>query len=180
MFNMILVSAGAIILFYSTWLCYKLNNSVKNNTAANHYWVLLALICLFIFGYLAFFARLIYSPVHTTNELLVSVIFFFGAIFVVTVLKINNRLIYDLMRKSADLKKLNSDMENKNRELRNQTEELKSSKQKYKERSMELDKTLEDFYTLRLGMARDIKEKILEEENKKIKERLDKLRSEND
>jgi len=83
------------------------------------------------------------------------------------------------MRKSADLKKLNSDIENKNLELRRHTEELKSSKQKYKERSMELDKTLEDFYTLRLGMARDIKEKILEEENKKIKERLDKLRSEN-
>ncbi len=84
------------------------------------------------------------------------------------------------MRKSADLKKLNSDIENKNLELRRHTEELKSSKQKYKERSMELDKTLDDFYTLRLGMARDIKEKILEEENKKIKERLDKLRSEND
>ena len=72
------------------------------------------------------------------------------------------------------------DLENKNQELSRRAEELKLSENKYKERSQELDKTLESFYTLRLGMERDLKKNVLEEENKKIKERLDKLRSEND
>jgi len=169
---MILVAAGAILLVYSAGLCHKLNRAVNNCAINKPCWVILALIYLFIAGYLAFFVRLFYFPAHTAGELLVSAIFFFGAVFVVIVSKTNHRLIFDLIKKSSDL-------ENKNQELSRRAEELKLSENKYKERSQELDKTLESFYTLRLGMERDLKKNVLEEENKKIKERLDKLRSEN-
>lgn len=46
-------------------------------------------------------------------------------------------------------------------------------------KNKELEDTLEEFYTLRIGMANDLKKGQIDEENKKIKERLDKLKKEN-
>lgn len=172
MINLILVAAGATLLIYSVGICHKLNKAMNNCAINKPCWIILTLIYLFIAGYLAFFIRLLYSPTHTANELLVSVIFFFGAVFVLIMSKTNYELIFDLIKKSSDL-------ENKNQELSRHAEELKLSKQKYKERSEELDKTLDSFYTLRLGMERDMKKNVLEEENRKIKERLDELKKEN-
>jgi PAS domain-containing protein len=45
-----------------------------------------------------------------------------------------------------------------------------------KKKEKELEETLEDFYSLRLGMANDMKKNVVDNENKKIKKRLDDLK----
>jgi hypothetical protein len=40
----------------------------------------------------------------------------------------------------------------------------------------ELEETLEDFYTLRIGMSKDLEKQQIDSENKKIRERLDELK----
>jgi len=110
---------------------------------------------------------------------LVSGIFFFGALFVVIVLRVNYKLILKLTENSLRLGELNTVLENKNKELSHKTEELKKSEEKYIKRSKELDETLENFYTMRIGLQKQIDKDTIEEENRKIKERLDEARSKN-
>ena len=85
-------------------------------------------------------------------------------------------MIYDLAQNTKRLSGLNRELETKNKELRNKTEALKVSEEKYRDKSKELEETMEDFYTLRLSMEEQIKEGVVEEENRKIKERLDELK----
>jgi len=87
---------------------------------------------------------------------LVSGIFFFGALFVVIVLRVNYKLILKLTENSLRLGELNTVLENKNKELSHKTEELKKSEEKYIKRSKELDETLENFYTMRIGLQKQI------------------------
>jgi nitrogen fixation/metabolism regulation signal transduction histidine kinase len=70
---------------------------------------------------------------------------------------------------TADLKKSRDDLLKANKELENSKKELEM-------KNKELDQTLEDFYTVRLNMQKDMELGRVEEENKKIKQRLDRLR----
>lgn len=182
MFNLILVSCGAILLIYSAALQYKLNINIKKSAVKKprSYPLISVLIYLFVLGYIAFLVRLVTTlTLHGFNEILVSVIFFFGAFFVAIVLKINQKLIISLTENTSRLDKLNVELENKNKELQFKTGALKTSEEKFKKRSKELEETLEDFYTIRLSMEEQIRKGTIEEENKKIKERLDKIKNEN-
>jgi len=69
-----------------------------------------------------------------------------------------------------DLEKLNLELEEK---VKEKTSELTK-------RNKELEETLEDFYTLRIGLAKDMESGKVVEENKKIKARLDQLEKEED
>ncbi|OGF26340.1 hypothetical protein A2303_04055 [Candidatus Falkowbacteria bacterium RIFOXYB2_FULL_47_14] len=64
-------------------------------------------------------------------------------------------------------------IESQNRTL---DEEVKIRTKELDEKNKELERTLEDFYTIRLGMQRDLEKGTVSEENKKIRERLDKLK----
>lgn len=141
--------------------------------------VIKILVYLFVFGYITFLMYLIRDiNSQSPNELLVSVIFFFGAVFVVIVLKINNQLLSSLVEKSVNLQKLNEDLKIRNQDLIQKSKALIISEKKYKDQTNELEKTLDDFYTMRLGMEKQMKEGTLEEENKKIKDRIDTLNKE--
>jgi chromosome segregation ATPase len=61
--------------------------------------------------------------------------------------------------------------------IQKKDKELEEIKSKLEKKNAELEKVLEDFYTIRIGMQRDMEAGKLEEENKKIKEQLDKLKS---
>ena len=52
----------------------------------------------------------------------------------------------------------------------------KNLEKKVTEKTKELEDTMDDFYTVRLGMEKDIKKGNLEKENKKIKARIGKLK----
>ncbi len=177
MISVLLVGGGIILLAYSALLCHRLNSRIDNNIAGKLCFLILVLVYFFIAGYLVYLVRLIMTfGSHGMSEILVSTIFFFGATFVVAVLKANHKLIYDLAQNTERLSGLNRELETKNKELRNKTEALKVSEKKYRDKSKELEETMEDFYTLRLSMEEQIKEGVVEEENRKIKERLDELK----
>lgn len=153
--------------------CHAENIKLDKNIVKKPCSFILILIYIFIFGYIIFLRRLmITAEAHGINEVLVSIIFFFGAVFVVLVLKANHKLIQDLTKKSLHLMKLN-------KELKDKTNALKKSKEKHKKRSQELEETLDDFYTIRIGIQEQMKEGIFEEENRKIKKRLEKIKKGN-
>ncbi len=177
MINLILVACGAILLIYSAILCHRLNAKIDKKVVPKPSSLILGLIYLFILGYILFLIRLaIIVASHSVIELLVSGVFFFGALFVVIVLKTNHKLILKLSENSLHLGKLNAELENKNKELQHWAEELKQSEEKYIKRSKELDDTLNDFYTMRIGLQKQMDKGTVEEENQKIKERLDNLK----
>lgn len=181
MFNIILVLMGTFFLAYSTYLCksLNLNKKIDRDIFNKPCFVIAALIYLFIFGYLVFLFYLFrHQNSNSPEDLIVSVVFFLGAVFVVIVLKVNNRLILALTEKSINLQKLNDDLNVKNQELIKKSKALIISEDKYKKQTEELEKTLEDFYTMRIGMEKQMKQGTLEEENRKIKQRFDALKSE--
>lgn len=180
MICLILVTCGVILLIYSIVLCHRLNKKIDKNVAEKPGSLVLILIYFFLLGYVTFLGRLIFTITsHGIFEYLVSIIFFFGALFVAIVLKVNHKLILNLTTNSINLGKLNKELENKNKKLRQKTDALKTSEEKYKKRSKELEQTLDDFYTMRLSMEEQVRKGVLEAENKKIKERLDKVKSDN-
>lgn len=50
------------------------------------------------------------------------------------------------------------------------------AEQKLKQANVELEKTLDDFYTVRLGLQKDLELNRVEEENKKIKAKIDNIK----
>lgn len=78
---------------------------------------------------------------------------------------------FDKMTES--LKKSKEILEKYNKELE---EKVKKKTEELEEKNKELEETLDDFYTLRIGMQRDTESGKLEEENKKIKKRLDRVK----
>jgi nitrate/nitrite-specific signal transduction histidine kinase len=78
------------------------------------------------------------------------------------------------LQKAKD--ELDKKVEERTNNLKNTTDDLKKTKQELENKNKELEETLEDFYTMRIGMQKDLKLGRVEEENKKIKKRLDKLK----
>lgn len=177
MLNIVLVLCGAFLLVYSAILCHKLSKKLEQNPSVRPSSWILFLIYLFVGGYTAFIGRVAGNVgSHGFDEFLVSVVFFFGAIFVLVTLRAYHKLILKLSNESLGLEKLNSELENKN--LSHQKEEIKESEEKYKKRFQELLETLDDFYTLRLSVQEKMNKEEVNEENKIIKERLDKIKNE--
>lgn len=181
MFNIILVLLGTFFLVYSTYLCnsLKFKKTLDKNIFAKPCLAINVLIYLFICGYFIFVLYLIrHMDSNSPEDLVVSMVFFLGAVFVVIVLKVNNRLISALTERSMDLQKLNGDLKIKNNDLIKKSKALIMSEDKYKKQTEELEKTLDDFYTMRIGMEEQMKKGTLEEENRKIKSRFDALKHE--
>ncbi len=54
--------------------------------------------------------------------------------------------------------------------------ELEEIKKELEKKNKELESTLDDFYTMRIGIQKDLELGRIEEENEKIKRRLDNLK----
>jgi hypothetical protein len=117
------------------------------------------------------------SKVIPLNSLLISLILFFGSVFVIGVLTVSYQLVSVLIQKTKELSLSNKTISENSELLRNKQIDLEKMESILKEKNNELEKTLEDFYTVRLGMEKDIQAGKLEEENKNIKNRLDALKT---
>jgi methyl-accepting chemotaxis protein len=73
-------------------------------------------------------------------------------------------------------KELETKVQDRTRYISEKSEELKKSKKELEKKNVELEETLTDFYTMRIGMARDMEKGTVEKENKELKRRLDKLK----
>lgn len=177
MINSVLIVTGILLQILSVVICIKL---IKINTVKKLQWpwyLLLCLILFFLFGYIAYlFLNTNYGNIPV-NSLLISLILFFGAIFVICVLSISYQLINTLLQQSAKLHETNKSLADNTQILTTKQSELEKIQLLLKEKNSELQKTLENFYTLRIGMQKDLEAGKLEAENKKIKERLDELKS---
>jgi len=92
----ILISAASIlIMFYCFWLTLKLKSSIPGGVVGKKWSTLTALVALFTIGYLAtpFFNQI---P-EDILRLIVSLIFFFGAIYVVITIRLIHTVITELM-----------------------------------------------------------------------------------
>jgi hypothetical protein len=118
-----------------------------------------------------------YSKDIPINSLLISLILFFGSIFVIGVLSISYGLIKLLTKKNAEINQINNEIIENTRALARKKEELEKTQTLLKEKNTELQNTLEDFYTLRIAVQKDMELGKVKEENEKIKESLSKLKS---
>jgi hypothetical protein len=84
-----------LIMFYCLWLTLKLKSSIPGGLVGKKWGTLIALVGLFTLGYLAtpFFHQL---P-EDVLRLIVALIFLFGAIYVVTTVKLIHTVITELM-----------------------------------------------------------------------------------
>ena len=177
MLNFLLVSCGIMLLIYSIVLCFKINKKITNNKIKKAHSFVIVFIYLFIIGYITFLLSLVKKiDISNFDKLLVSTIFFLGALFVLIVSKINLVLTVDITEHSTKSDQQNKELKKKNEELEKISKALQKSKNKFKKHTIELDKTLEDFYTMRLNMENG-DNAIIKEENKKLKESLDKIRN---
>ena len=176
--NILLVSAGIAFLIYNEKFWYTFNKKTPSEFTVTYYPILAYLILLFIIGYTIFLTDIIFlNPKYSFAQLVVSVIFFFGAGFVTIVLNILQKLNTILTAKNKIATDFNQILLNKNQELEQKTLLQQESEKKLNAKHKELQQTLEDFYTMRLSLVKQMEKGKLEEENKRIKERLDELKN---
>lgn len=90
-----ITACAILIMFYCLWLTLKLKSSIPGGLVGKKWGTLTALVSLFTLGYLAtpFFSQL---P-EDVLRLIVALIFLFGAIYVVTTVKLIHTVITELM-----------------------------------------------------------------------------------
>jgi len=74
-------------------------------------------------------------------------------------------------------KDLNKKVEERTGDLKNSKNELEKAKKELEQKNKELEQTLDDFYTMRLTMQKELEKGQIKKENQEIKKRLDKLRN---
>jgi len=163
------VIAGILQMIYCLFLCYRLKDVMNSRELANSWKVMFTLILFFLLGYIGYLSFLD-NQVTTdfSSRLLVSMILCFGATFVIVVLVIIKNSILALRGNTKEL-------QDANRELRNRKSRIEKMERRIEQKNKELEKTLEDFYTLRLSMEKSGSNKI-SKENRGIRNRLDRIR----
>jgi hypothetical protein len=170
MFSTILVIVGIFQMVYAVYSAHRLLKIIRGLRYRRLWFLLIALIYFFLLGYLIYLFLLstALNPSDIT-AMLISGVFCFGALFVVLTLYVCSSLIENLNENNTILTTDSQAIQ------RNQTE-LKEAKAKLEQKNQELEKVLEDFYTLRMGFERDLESGQLHSENLAIKNRLDELK----
>jgi hypothetical protein len=176
MLNSILIITGIALMILSVFRCIKL---IKVNVVKNLQGTLYLMLCLIIFFLLGYTSYLFLDtnyPDIPVSSLLICLILFFGAIFVVGILSISYQLIKILTQRTEELNQINKTLTGNTNTLKTRQEELVKTREMLEQRNSELEETLDDFYTMRISVQKEIESNKIEEENKKIKERLDNLK----
>lgn len=163
-------------MIVSIGVCLKI---IKINTIKKLQWQWYVMICFILFFLLAYIAYLFLSTDYqyiSINSLLIVFILFFGSVFVIGVLLISYQLIESLTHVALDNIQSNMKLSENTHSLEEKQKELEQTKELLEKKNKELENTLEEFYTLRIGVQNDIKSGNIDEENKKIKEKIDALR----
>lgn len=132
--------------------------------------------------YKKWFGPVIEAPVSIKKLVEYTTISIVALLFIVVVISIYflkkevKRRTHDLIKEIEERKLAEKELAHGKRILKELNEELKVAKLSLEEKNKELEETLEDFYTMRLGMSRDLKLGQVEKENKKIKNKLNKLK----
>jgi hypothetical protein len=170
MFTYPFLLIGIGLMIWAVIIGKRLLQIIENKQQKKFWYILFILICFFLLGYISYLL-ILFFVIHVLDmsTLLTSSIFCFGAVFVVMVLKITTQLILT-MNKTA------KNMEENNETLRKNSMELENTKKLLETKNNELLQTLEDFYTIRISMQKQMEDGKYETENSRIKERIEKLK----
>ena len=178
MLSKFLVGFGILIMAYAVSSGSKLLSVIDDIHSRRPWYILFLLIIFFLLGYILYFYLLFTSvPSSDLSAQLISAIFFFGALFVVIVLSVNYSLVRTLNEKATKIQETNTVLVHNSDVVQKKDLELEEAKKALERKNSELEKVLEHFYTLRIGMERDMKSGKVEEENRKIKAELDNLKA---
>ena len=177
MINESLIAIGIILMAYSIVVSGTITSTMDSDGIRKYWKMLTVLMVFFLFGYIAFLFALLFPEIgFTLSNSLVSVIFMFGAGFVLLVMKLSDRMIGSSLSDNQKLKEMNISLKEKTRQLNEKKREVDRQKKELGKKNRELEKTLEEFYTLRLGLARDLRAGKVEKENRIIRRKLDNLK----
>jgi len=177
MIPIILVIFGIVLMIVSVFLCARLPGEVGEYSSKIPWYVLLVLICFFLAGYSVFLYLLTIQRLELGFvAYLLGCIFFFGAVFVVSVLTLNDRLIRKLHDHTKEILEKNTMLQMTSDELSLHKNELEKVKLVLEKKNKDLEETLEDFYTMRLGIMKDMETGTVAEENQKIRQRIDAIK----
>lgn len=156
MIDIILNVLGIILLIYSILLCAKILILLGKNNSQASWKFLCFLIILFLIGY-CFHLYLLITPqfINFHKDLLVSLIMFFGAVFVVSVLEISKKQILILNNDKKQLELKNSELLTVSKKLKREHEELEKVKCELEKKNENLKDNLDDFYTLKLDLKQN-------------------------
>jgi two-component system, NtrC family, sensor kinase len=178
MLSRLFVGLGILMMVFAIFSGSRLLSVIHDANQRKPWYILFLLIIFFLVGYIVYF-YLLFTTVSPTDvsAQLISAVFFFGALFVVLVLSVNYSLVSGLNEKTVKIQETNTTLTHDAETIQKKEKELEEIKTKLEKKNAELEKVLEDFYTIRIGMQKDVEAGKLEEENKKIKEQLDKLKN---
>lgn len=151
MINIILHVLGIILQVYAIILCSQINKKLGEKKLKSSWNFISVLIIFFLFGY-CFHLYLIIN--HLTSivykDILISLIFFFGAIFVVTVVSISKKQIIMLNNDKKELESKNSELLVVSDRLKKEHAELEKAKSVLEIKNTNLKDDLDSFYTLKI------------------------------
>ncbi|MBN1156879.1 hypothetical protein JXA85_04630 [Candidatus Woesearchaeota archaeon] len=160
MITRLLVALGTTIMLYSLILCVRIIGSIAYERIKNSWRFLFALECFFLLGYAVYLFELFSAQKKLIfGEFLVAAIFFFGAIFVMVVMKGSFDMIRDLNNKTEKQEELNKNLLEKKEQLETADAELEETKKQLERKNKELEETLEGFYLLKTHATDEAKTK---------------------
>lgn len=151
MIDVILNLIGIILQVYSVFLCCQITKIIENKDSKKSWNFLCSLIIFFLIGYSFNFYFLI-TPNHPNfkKDFLVSLIFFFGAIFVAVVLNISKKQIVMLKNDKLELELKNKELTKISEKLKIEHNDLEEAKTKIEKINNHLKNNLDEFYSLKL------------------------------
>lgn len=149
MFNIVLIALGTLILCAAGFICQKFNFNEDLKKFKKLFTLLFYLILFFICGYIFFIIKLFkQTEIEKIDISTVSLVFFFGALFVYVSMTIFEKLIKTIEEKSNALRKINSELIQSNDRLIEYGQKMKISGEKYKDKLVKMEETLDDYYSM--------------------------------
>ena len=177
MINEGLIFLGALMMVYSIITSASVKHKIRNGSLKKKWNIITVLISFFLFGYLGFLFNLVNPGFRVDfDDRLVSIVFFFGAAFVVIVIKIIEALLSSSDRYSSKLENLNTNLSKSSAKLREREAALVSREKELERKNKRLEDTMEDFYMMRMDFAKTIKDEGFDRENKKIRKKIKRIK----
>ena len=142
----LLVAAGILLLGYSLLTCRRIIDIVQTKGESRGWKFIFVLVCFFILGYAGFVAEHLMGRT-TSNDDLISLVFFFGAVFVVFTLKYTLNVIMLLTLANKELHGENMILKKHRSSLRRKDSSLES-------RNRELQETIDELYSMDVSSKR--------------------------
>lgn len=153
----LLLVVGIMLTITSIVVGFRLKNlTCSRNNCASLY-VVIGLLFFFLAGYIYYLLRIADSSyILDTKDIITCLVFSLGGLFVILVLNTNHNLLVKELNDAVHIEEINAAL---------------------RQKSIELEKVLDDLFAIRTGMDGDFDKEKIKKDNKKMKKRIDKLKN---